>query len=579
MPRQTDFYRLSRPVQDRFAAATRRSAPPAPLLFEPAPRTRVWTFLGLGVGLIVSAIIVLRQGWGEVASSMAIHKAGLLLLDVLLFSAAAYCLLHAVALLRTMESMPWRPGVYLFPASVVDGRDPVLRIWPVADSEAIDRMTAPRPGLALRMRDGSRVIVGAASPADAERAEAALASRRGELAQAIAQEDPHLLAELDPLHDNALSSPIGPSEAMRKAIPMWARLDWALALGVGVVLGLGIGETRNSMSDTAMFRTVAASENVDQLKAYLGHGGKHSAEVSEVLLPRAELKDAEAQGTVEAVKTFADQHPSSKIGPEIDAALRRVMLAELERAKAAGTVSALDDFAHKYPYKLVDRELGAARHAVYVASLATWGDAAKVDAPTRAFMQRLLGWVEKNGPACELHFRALTSKTMDDADKSVMHSGHYPGTDALPSRYVTPDQLHPREDRIAADVAQALSAAFPADVLKVKAGPTLASDAQPPAGVPALVVEYAPEWSRLNTLSTRPPTVFAGLNFTFDSTFTLPDGSPPLKFSTRAWRGAELWKIHGTADMTREDYEKTVYDQMIDGAFDYLGKKLKDAFF
>ncbi len=497
----------------------------------------------------------------------------------MLFGAAAYCVLHAVALLRTMESLPWRPGMYLFPACVVDARDPVLQVWPVADSDGVERVTAPRPGLALRMRDGGRVVVGAAGAAEVERADTGLAARRGELAQAIAEQNPHLLAELDPLHDGALSSPIGPSEAMKRTTPTWVRLDWAVAAAVGALLGLGVGDMRNAMSDAVMYRNIAGGASIAELKAYLSRGGKHAGDVSDILLPRAELKDAEANGSVTAVKEFAKDHPDTKIGPEIDAALRRVMLAELEKAKAAGTVSALDDFAHKYPDKLVDRELNAARHALYVKALAAWAEKAQVDPPAKAFMQRLLAWAEKNGPSCEVRFRTQPSKTMDDADKSVLKSGHYPGPDAKPSKYVAPDQLGPREERVGKDVAQAFGDAFPGEVLAMQAGPTLGGDAQPPSNVPVLLVEYSPEWTRANTASTKPNTVFAGLAFTFESTFALPDGGAPYKMSTRAWRGAELWKVHFTDAMSREDFEKAVYDAMVDGAFTTLEKKLKDAFF
>jgi hypothetical protein len=177
-----------------------------------------------------------------------------------------------------------------------------------------------------------------------------------------------------------------------------------------------------------------------------------------------------------------------------------------------------------------------------------------------------------------VHFRMRPSKSMDDADKSAIKSGHYPGPDAQPSRYVTADALRPREDRVAKGFAEALSGAFPAEVLAVQAGPTLGADAPAPTGVPVLLIEYSPEWTRSNTACTKPPTVFAGLSFTFESSFALPDASPPLKLSTRVWRGAELWKIKA-GDLSREDFEKLVYDAMIDGAFDALEKKLKDAFF
>jgi hypothetical protein len=576
MPKRIDFYRLPRPVQDRFAAATRRAAPPAPLLFEPAARTRVWVFLGASLILAVIAVVMLGSGWGNVASVLAIHGPKALVGDVVLLGGSVYCMLHAVALLRAMEAMQWRPGVYLFPACVVDAHTAELLVWSVGDSEAVERVAAP-PGLALRMRDGSRVVVGAASAAEAERAEADLAARRGELAQATAEENPHLLAELDPLHDSAMSNPIGPSERMKVATPVWVRLDWALAGGAAVVIGFGLAEIRNSMSDEAMFRVLSASGTAAQLEQYLAQKGKHSTEVREILLPRAQLHDAEAQGTVEAMKGFADAHPSSKISTEIDAALRRAMLAGLEGAKAKGTVAALDDFAKAYPEHLVDRELKVARHALYAKALAAWSARVQVDPATRSFMEKLLAWAEKNGPAAEVRFRFRAAKSIDDADKSVIRGGHYPGPDALPSRYVNADALRPREERVAQSLAKALADAFPAEVLSVTAGPPLAPDAPLP-GVPVIATDYSPEWSRANVACTRPPTVFAGLIFTFDTSFVLPDGTPPLKVTTKAWRGAELWKLK-VGDLSREDYEKLVYDSMIDGAFDTLDKKLNDAFF
>src|SRR5260370_37505105 len=97
MPKKTDFYRLSRPVQDRFAAATRRAAPPAPLLFEAAPRTRVWAFLGAGGGLIVGAIAFLEIRWGNLARGPPIPKGGVLRVGRGLFRAPPYLGPAAVA--------------------------------------------------------------------------------------------------------------------------------------------------------------------------------------------------------------------------------------------------------------------------------------------------------------------------------------------------------------------------------------------------------------------------------------------------------------------------------------------------
>jgi hypothetical protein len=192
-------------------------------------------------------------------------------------------------------------------------------------------------------------------------------------------------------------------------------------------------------------------------------------------------------------------------------------------------------------------------------------------------MERLLAWAEKSGTACEVRFRGKPSSSMDDADKSAMTSGHFPGPDALPSHYVSLDALRPREDRVAGAVAAAFGAAFPSDILTVHAAGALAPDAPTPADPPTLVVDYSPEWSHGNTASTKPNTVFAGLIFTFDASFALPEGAP-WRLTVKSWRGAESWKVKSEG-LAREDFEQKVYDVMIDGAFDQLQKKLTSVLF
>jgi hypothetical protein len=576
--KKVSFYLLPRPVQDRFAAATRRTAPPAPLLFQRAARTTVWAYLGGSAVVALLAILVLRAGWGDAGSSMALHGVKLVVLDVVLWGAAAYGVVHASALLRAQDSLPYKAGTYLFPGCLVEALGPVLRVWSVGDAESIEKVAGPTPGVELRMRDGSRVSVLAPGAEEAERAEKALTQMRGDLARAIAEDDMHVLAELDPLHDSALSSPIGPTEAMKPSVPVWTRFDWGIAAAIGLAMGVGLGSARNAMSDEAMYRSIAAAGTVAAYQEYLAQGGRHSGEVHDVLLPRAELQAAAARGTVEAVQAFRAAHPDSKIQPEIDAALRRAMLAELDKAKKQGTIAALNEFATKYPDHGLGPELKAAKHSFYTQALAGWRAKAKADAGTNAFMDRLFAWVEKSGSgACEVRFRLKPSKTIDDADKSAMKSNHYPGPDALPSKYVTTAAMRAREQKVAADVVQGFAGEISPDILAVKAGDPLAADAPMPAAVPTLVVEYAPEWSHVNTVSLHPNTVFAGINFTFDATFALPDGAP-LTLKVKSWRGAELWKMKDEG-LSREEFQQKVYDAMFDGAFDQLGKKLQDTLF
>ncbi len=534
-----------------------------------------WAYLGASAALAVVAVLVLRLGWGDVNSPYALHGVKLLAVDIVLFAGSAYGVVHAMGLLRALDSLPWRAGTYLFPGCVVNASGPVLDVWSVGDAEAVERTAAPGPGLALRMRDGTRVVVLAASTEQAEKADAALGSMRQELARAIAEDDPHMLAELDPLHDRAMSSPIGPTGSMKRVLVVSKRFDWVIAAVAGVLLGLGLGSTRNAMSDDLMYRSVVAAGTAAQYQLYLAQGGRHSDDVRDVLLPRAQLREAEAQGTVDAVQSFADAHPSSKIDGDINAALRRVMLTALETARKAGTVTALDDLTKKYPNHQIDPELKAARHALFVAALNSWVKKGQPDAPTRAFMDRLLAWNEAQGPTCEVRFRMKASKNLDDGDKSIKRSGHYPAPDALPSKYVTADAMRPREQRVEAALVEGFAGDFPADILALRAGDPLDADAPVPTAMPTLVVDYVVDWSRANSMSEHPLTIIAGLLFSFDPSFVLPQGAP-LKVPARSWRGPELWRVKGGDTMLREDYEQKVYDSMFDSAFDQLQKKLTD---
>ena len=576
--KKVGFYLLPRPIQDRFVAATRRTAPPSPILFQKAPRTLVWAFLGGSAVVALAAILLLRVGWGDVTSATALHGVKLIVLDVVLWAVATYGVVHAMAIIRALDSLPYKAGTYLFPGCVVEALGPVLRVWAVIDAESVERLATPAPGLELRMRDGSRVAVLAQNAEEAERADKQMTQTRAELARASAEDEGHVLAELDPLHDSALSSPIGPTEMMKPAVPAWTRFDWAVAAVLGAVLGLGLGWARNGMSDDAMYRSVATSASVTTYEQYLAQGGRHSDEVRDVLLPRAELQTAEASGSVEAVEAFAQAHATSKIGPEVDAALRRAMLAELDKAKKPGTVAALDDFASKYPDNNLAPELKAARHALYAQALAGWKKKAQADAGTNAFMERLFAWVEKSGsPVCEVRFRLKPSKSIDDADKKAMKSMHYPGPDALPSKYVTTAAMRAREQRVAVDIVKGFAAEIPPDVLAVRAGEPLDAAAPNPTTLPTLVIDYSPEWSHVNTVSIKPNTLFAGFNFSFDASFVLPDGAP-LQMKVKSWRGAELWKVKDEG-LSREDFQQKVYDSMFDGAFDQLQKKIEDTLF
>jgi hypothetical protein len=572
--RTIDFYRCLRPMQDRFVAATLRTAPPAPLLFRSAPRTTAWVLLAASALLAVVAILILATGWGDVSNRLALHDKRMIGVDIALFAASAYCFVHAATILRSLESLQYPAGLYVFPACVIDASGPKLRVWSINDATAIERL--PEPALALRMDNGESVRIPVANAGEVERLEAALNSVRPQLQRALAEDDADVLAEFDPLHQSRVSSPISSTEALTRFSPLWMRLDWALAACVGLTLGLALSYARNATSDDRMYGTVVTAASIPQYAQYLARGGRRSEEVRDVLLARAELYEAQRLGTPEALQEFVRTHPTAKIGPEIDAAMRRILLVELDKARAIGTVTAVDEFAHKYPGNLVDAELKAARHVIYAQALAAWKQKTQPDAPTSAFFERLAAVAEKSGASCEVHFRLNPSKTFEDMEKRMAKHAYYPGPDALPSHYLTAEAMRSREQSVAQSLVEGFAAAFPADVLSMHAGEPLAATAAPPPGVPALVIDYAAEWSNALSANDKPRTLLAAIRFDFDVRFVLPEGAP-LHVSVKSGHGPEPWRIKGA--MSLHDYHTRIYDMVIDRAFDELQKKLANAFF
>jgi hypothetical protein len=142
---------------------------------------------------------------------------------------------------------------------------------------------------------------------------------------------------------------------------------------------------------------------------------------------------------------------------------------------------------------------------------------------------------------------------------------------------VSPAALRKYEDGVSELLATGFAQAFPADILAVKPGEPLAADAPDPADAPVLIVDYSPEWARGNTLNPKPLTIFAGWIFSFATKFTVPGpaGGTPLATTVRSWRGAEIWKFKADMGLPREEYEAKVYDSMMSGAFDQLGRRLK----
>lgn len=573
--RQVDFYGQTRALQDRFVRCTQGVGMPAPLAFAPERPRDARTWLGVAVGAALLLAIVAIVGMGSLESSLALHGPAMIAAYALLLAAVVFALLRAASIERATNALPFRAGWYLFPSGVVDARTGRLRVLPIAELS---------PGAP---RDPARTIVLAASGEtlsfsvrsreEGEKLLASLPELRAEVSRAEAEHAHKALAHVDPLFDDQLATPFGPTAPHADERPAWSRFAWAIALAAGGVAGAGLWDVRNALSDGRMFATASASDDATAYRAYLARGGARRDEVAAVLLPKAELRQAEKRGTVEALETFAREHAGSRIEADIAAALRKAMLGELDAAKRAGTVTALREFAARHPeHRVVEPELRAALHAAFQRSLAAFrAHAASKDEDVPPFVERLLAWSEAHGAAAEIRFRMRPSKTLDDADVVVKKSPYFRGAASLPSRHLDAAHLAPREDRLADALIRGFADVFPRDVLALAKGSAFDGDGAPPEPkVPTLFVEYGAELWSSGFVSRNPRGVYVGMIFPAQLSFRIPGDRGTLKLALSARQAPDVALVKPP-----DGSDAKVYEALATSAFESLAKKALASFF
>src|SRR5260370_15915175 len=462
---EMDFYELSRAVQDRFTVSIRGEAQPRPLLAVRAgPPREVLIWSAVGIGGLVLLVSLFELGFGDLESGFAVQGVLLIGAYALLAGVVAASTLQVVSRIKERWELPYRAGVYLFPAGVVDATSHRLRMFPL--SRLVTPIIESRK-LMLAFPEGETFSFPLAVAGHDAEVKKAIEDAQEAVEKAHAEGDKKHLGALDPLVEIGAVNPFAPTERLVKSAPLWARQRWVVAAAAGVVLAPVVFFARNVLSDRQMLAQASKRKDAEAFRAYLERGGKKS-EVREVLLPRAELSEAIRAGSVEAIEAFMAAHPNSRIQTEVSAALRQAMLAELESAKKAGTVTVLANFARRHPNNLVDAELKQATHAVYQAALARYKKESGVrDANVAAFVERLLAFVEKNGPKVELRFRRKNTRSTDIADAQIKKSPYYMGVTSIPSQYFDDAHARPREVTAAKTIANRFASAFPADILSI----------------------------------------------------------------------------------------------------------------
>ncbi|HYQ46908.1 MAG TPA: hypothetical protein VER11_33285 [Polyangiaceae bacterium] len=563
---KVDFWGLTRPVQERFVATTAGAAAPAPLAIRPlASDPRGLAYSAFGVCATLGGIALLRVGFGDLSSRYALAPTTFIALYAGCFALGAVGFFMAVARYVKAYAVPYPPALYLYPIGVIDARSPEFAVHRITEQTEA-RFDAARSALRVEL-EGGHFEFPAADAAQAEQAAATVLGLRDKLATSGPVSSAREQALADPLIDNGFKNPFAPAEPLRKELPKWLKFWPWMALFLGVLLGGAAFLVRNHLSEGRLYAAARKADTTEAYRTYLERGG-HNPDVQAVLLPRAELRDAQRSGNVADIERYLDSHPNSPIKIEVESALQQALLKELSQAEAAGTLTALKDFSAKYArYSFLAPNVDRAINTRIDTALRQLKPAL---APNQArllpFMERLLRYTAKNGPQLSIRFQRKPTETLNAAEKSLRQSPYFSGEKTLPGQFFDDAHEAPRETAMAAALVSELASHFPRDLVDAQPGPALDATAESKPTVPTLLITYHVELSG-SFPSRKPRFALSGIGLIARISFDIPGDSDAQVFKLTVWRAPDLRTITDTSNAA------DLYEAMAEEAFKRLTKK------
>ena len=536
--KRIDFFSLARPVQERFVESTRGHGAPVPLLVARLPLPVAAVGWGLLSALaVVGWVCLVRLGYGELSNANALQPRWLLAAEIVLLVLAVLLGLQSRRSLRQRLRLPFVPTVYLFPVGVVDARSQNIAVHGWDELNSFDASDT-RARFSFQHGSFGFALAGAAQAAE-------LRTRVEDYRQRSAGPPPSQRDSVaaDPLVDNGFKNPFSPVDSMRPPKPKRLPLVEVALLGGAVALAFGVFTLRNHLGERALYERSVLKNSIESYRAYLARGGQRS-DVSDLLLPRAELRAAIQENSVEAIERYIEQHPASKIDNEIQTALRAALLRALEEAKAKNTITALREFEQKYArhLKLVP-ELPGARVAYLASVLDKFHKTAKPSKDLWLMARRLIVYADQHGPKVAIRFSQEDSRTLEKNEHMLTASAYYGGDKTLPSHFVVGAPAQAAAERAGAELAAALGKAFPSDLLHFEVGPFIPAGGPPPVfKEPTLFVSYRLEIS--NPLSSKKPRgIYSTVGMMANTSFSIPDKEPPATQKYTAWHAPDIRKI------------------------------------
>ncbi len=545
-----NFFELPRPIQDRLLASVSGSGAPRAILFQPASAAKG---LGAIAIFVVAASVVLGLavvGYGTLKSSFALQS--MLLTPIYgLFGGVSAVALASYAWTRSAQARyPYLFGSYLFPAGVLVIQREKLRWYRLGGLLGVSAAGSGK--VKLRFAEATFTFPMPAS-ADVAQLEKALGDFREKMKQAYAQKDRRALAALDPLRDSGFSNPLSSHKAL--TAPRDQR-PWRyfLALALGATIGVLLFLARNKLGERAIYEQAVKKNTAAAFEDYLARGGTRAG-VADILLPRAQLE--RIKGDLAAVEKFSREHADSKIRPEIDVALREVLLAELEKVREAGTLTALRDFEKAHPqHGVIKSEIGVARKAVFESAYKSYVEAHSPSKEVARLFRAMVTFSEQHGPEVLVRFRRSLSDGAKVTDNALRRSAYFAGNSSLPSQYFEAEHAAPREEATANALIEQLQKAFPAEILRFVHGEHAAyEDDLPKVDKPTLFISYRTTLSGGYTTN-RPRNVYVGIGLTLNADFIVPDSDAAYDVKYSKWLPPDINAI-SRESLTPEQ----VYDQ------------------
>ena len=569
--RQAQFYNLPRSVQDRFIDATRGQGVPKPIAFNRYRNLETFAWAGGALGTAIIWYLFGRVGYGNLDSSLAIAPTWVIVVHILLAAGTTYCALRAAD--KHYSRTPFVMGTFLFPSGVVVAKSPSLVMTAI---EELNDAKAVAGTVILTFAGGKSYSFPIGDNQRAEAVVQTLQQAREKHRVAKGSQDLKELALLDPLEDTGVPNPLAPTDPLtpQRFLPLPALVAVLVIASIG--LGCAVFWMRNTRAAKALFAAAVKANTTDAYEAYLERGGEHP-DVAGVYLPRAELREAQAKGTVKAIEDYIASHKTTRIGPEVTTAHREALLHALEKAKKTGKLAAVEAIEKNHKgHPLIGAELAQAKQAIYDGALAKFQKEAVKEPVLVAFVTRLIRYSQQHGPTVEVRMRQKRAQNLDIIDDLVRKSQYYFGPTLLPAQYFKGKYNEEREKKLTEKLVTRLQKAFPPDVLHFVAAKPVDSDTgpTPKTKVPTLFIEHSVAFSG-GFVGLKRRGMYMGMTLAYRATFTIPGQEQhDLVLPVRKWRAPKIEMIDNL-----DNEPSYIYGTLAADAYDSFARDFFESWF